>query len=120
MEKNTIKLYNDKAYGERVSDYGLENGYLDYHTMAKIVGNLVLNNAIRAAMPDDWEIVTGEFRSMIFQDYIITEQGYEFLKEHTDETVFWNPKLNMYIWGISHFGTSWDYVLTNIKLEEGE
>jgi hypothetical protein len=111
-----MKLYGDTVYGEKVSDYGLENGYLDYLTLSKIVGDMVLNNTIRAETMVDWEIVTGEFKDMIFQDYIITEQGYKFLEEHTDEIVFYNEKLNIYVWGITHYGTSWDYVLTDIGL----
>lgn len=32
MER-TMKLYWNKVYGEEVSKYGLENGYLDYLTL---------------------------------------------------------------------------------------
>lgn len=113
-----MKMYNGKIYGKEVSNYGLENGYLDYQTLAAIVGDCILNNTVRAETMEDWEIVTGEFREMIFQDYIISEYGYKFLEEHTDEIVFYNEKLDMYIWGITHFGTAWSHVLTNIKLEQ--
>lgn len=37
MSKNEMKLYGNKAFGKEVSKYGLENGYLDYATLAKIV-----------------------------------------------------------------------------------
>lgn len=121
MEKNEIKLYENKAYGIKVSEHGLENGYLDYRTLATIVGDGILNNTIRSATMEDWEIVTGEFDGMIYQDYIISESGYEFLKEYTDEIVFYNEELDVYVWGITHYGTSWDYVLTSIKLvREGD
>lgn len=113
-------MYNGKVYGEEVSKYGLENGYSDYRTLGKIVGPMILNNEIRANTLEDWEIVAGAFDEMIFQDYIITEQGYEFLAEYTDEIVFYNERLDLYIWGITHFGTSWDYVLTDIKLVENK
>lgn len=116
MEKNLIRLYDGMAYGVSVSNYGITNGYLDYRSLGKIVGDCILNNTVRAETMDDWEIIAGEFDEMVFQDYIITERGYEFLQEYTDELVFYNEKLEMYIWGITHFGTSWDYVLTNIKL----
>lgn len=116
MEKNTLSLYGNKVYGLKVSDYAIVNGYLDYHTLSKIVGDCVLNNTIRAETLEDWEIATGEFGEVIFQDYIISQSGYEFLAECTDEIVFYNEKLDVYLWGIIHFGTSWDYVLTDIKL----
>ena len=119
QKEKSITLYDGKAYGHEVSKYGLENGYLDYLTLSKIVGDCILNNTIRAETIEDWEIVAGEFKEMIFQDYIISENGYALLSELTDEIVFYNEKLDLYIWGITHFGTSWDYVLTDIKLVKG-
>lgn len=119
-----MKLYGDRVYGVKVSDYGLENGYLDYLALSKIVGDCILNNNIVEAAIGYWSLVSGsdydeetdEYYD-IYQYYIITEQGYEFLAEHTDEIVFYNEKLDIYVWGITHFGTSWDYVLTDIQLE---
>lgn len=120
MEKNTIGVFGGKVYEEQVSQYGLENGYLDYLTLSKIVGPTILNNYLRAETMEDWEIVAGDLgESEIYQDYIISEYGYEFLANYTDELVFYNERLHIYVWGISHFGTGWDYVLTDIKLVEG-
>ena len=116
MESNTMRLYGNKVYGVEVSAYGLENGYLDYLTLSKIIGDCILNNTIREQTMEDWEMVNGDFTDMVFQDYIISEYGYKFLAEHTDEYVFYNEKLDLYIWSVTHFGTSWDYVLTDIKL----
>ena len=116
MEERSIKLYGNIVYGVEVSRYGLENGYLDYRTLSKIVGACILNNTVRDRTMLDWEIVAGEFDDVVFQDYIIAESGYKFLAEYTDELVFYNENLDMYIWAVTHFGTSWDYVLTNIKL----
>lgn len=116
-----MRLYGNRAFGIEVSPYGLEQGYLDYHALGKIVGDMILNNTVRAETMCDWEIVTGEFDHAIFQDYIISEYGYRILSNYTDEIVFYNEKLDMYIWGITHYGTSWDYVLTDIKLvKDGE
>lgn len=67
---------------------------------------------------EDWEIINGEFEDIIFQDYIISEYGFKFLSDFTNEIVFYNEKLDLYILGITHFGTAWDYVLTDIKLQE--
>lgn len=115
MER-TMELYGNKVYGVEVSNYGLENGYLDYLTLSKIVGPCIMNNYLRAETMEDWEIVAGDLEYDIYQDYIISEYGYEFLAENTDELVFYNERLHIYVWGVSHFGTSWDYVLTDIKL----
>ena len=54
----------------------------------------------------------------IYQYYIISDAGYNVLKYHTNEIVWYVPALDVYVWGVTHWGTSWDYVLTNIKIEE--
>lgn len=140
MEKNMFKIYGGNTVcGVKVSGYGLSNKYLDYRALAEIVGNMILNNTVWSATePEDWELVAGEDCYGLdvngeecdphsdecydigyyeaYQHYIITESGYNFLKEYTDEIVYYNNDLDMYIWAITHYGTSWDYVLTNIKL----
>lgn len=48
---------------------------------------------------EDWEIVAGDLDCDIYQDYIISECGYEFLAEYTDELVFYNERLgNSSLW----------------------
>ena len=56
----------------------------------------------------------------IFQYFIISDNGAEILKDYTNEIVFYNEAVDMYVWGVTHWGTSWDYVLTDIKLNCGE
>lgn len=56
----------------------------------------------------------------IFQYFIISEQGANILKEWTDEIVYYNKTLDMYVWGVTHWGTAWNMVLTNIQLNCGE
>ena len=51
----------------------------------------------------------------IFQYYIISDQGADILKRYTNEIVYYIEYLDIYIWGVTHWGTSWDYVLTDIK-----
>lgn len=116
--ENTIEMYDGKVYGVKVSEIGLKRGYLDYRALANILEDCILNNTIREQTMTDWEIVAGEFDEMIMSDYIISRRGYEFLKEHTDEIVFYNEALDVYIWGVTHWGTSWDYELTNVKVIE--
>ena len=60
MEKNKIKLYDGKAFGFNVSSYGLENGYLDYKTLANMVGGMVLNNRIYEYVGyENWALESG-------------------------------------------------------------
>ena len=139
MER-TMEMYGGKIYGVEVSGYGLDKGYLDYQTLAGIVDDLILNNTLMTLEDFYWELVAGEDQYAVdedgnecdpdsdecygvyiydvYQTYIISERGYDFLRRHTDEIVYYCEELDIYLWGITHFGTSWDYVLTNIKLKE--
>lgn len=54
----------------------------------------------------------------IYQWYIISDSGAQFLMHETNEIVFYDSELDIYVWGVTHWGTSWDYVLTDIKLRE--
>ena len=144
MKKNTMVTYDGRTlYGKEISGYGLDNGYVDYKTLSEIMGNCILNNEIIKYEVDNWEVVNGseikyydskaddyveeseienwddieEKYIDIFQYYIIDNWGVEILSNYTDEIIFYNEKLDVYLWGITHWGTSWDYVLTDIKIE---
>lgn len=120
LEKS-VRMYDGKVFGFEVSAYGKEKGYLDYRTLAKALEDVILNNCLREAtlgVVGRWEIVAGEFDEMIMQDFIISRYGYEILKEFTNEIVFYNDVLNVYIWGVTHWGTGWAYELTDVRLED--
>lgn len=152
-------------YGNPISEYGLENGRVDYATLAKAF-DAVLNNDIMGLTYDIgyWEQVSGiidnseEIEELeekrdeleeenesspsqileneineineqieeleneqdddpeVFQWFIVDDWGARLLQD-IDEVVYYNEKLNMYLWGVTHYGTSWDYVLTNIKID---
>lgn len=111
-------VYDGKVYGVEVSEYGLENGYLDYKALANIMGDCIANNTVREETKYDWEMVNGELEDneLICHEFIISEYGYKLLADYTDEVVFYNEQLDIYVWAVTHTGTSWNYVLTDIKL----
>ena len=53
----------------------------------------------------------------IFQYYIVSDSGAELIRDYNVGILFYNSDLDLYIWGIQHYGTSWDYVLTNIPCD---
>lgn len=55
----------------------------------------------------------------VFQWYIVSDNGADILQE-AGEIVYYNETLDMYLWGVTHYGTSWDYVLTDIKINREE
>ena len=152
-------------YGKPISEYGLENGRVDYATLAECF-DAVLNNNIMSLTYDIgcWEQVSGivdntdEIEELkekrdeleeenennpsqiieneineineqieeleneqdegqeVFQWFIVSNWGVRLLQD-IDEIVYYNEKLDMYLWGVTHYGTSWDCVLTNIKID---
>lgn len=46
----------------------------------------------------------------IYQKFIITRTGADYLLRRTDEIVYYSPSLEMYIWAIDDFGTPWEGV----------
>ena len=113
--------------GNKISDYGIENKRLDYRTLAKsfdcILNNDIIQNTQNIGF---WDVVSGnlfyededgeEYYEEIYQYYIISQRGFEILQK-IDEIVFYNEALDMYVWGVTHYGTSWDYVLTDVVLD---
>ena len=120
-----MMVHNSKYfYGNEISEYGLKNGYVDYRTLAKAF-DAVLNNDIMQKTYEIgyWDCVSGceydeetDTYTDIFQYYIVSDAGACILQQY-EEIVYYNEELDMYVWGVTHYGTSWDYVLTNIKLE---
>ena len=91
----------------------LENAFDDEHI-------IYLNNQIEIIKEQIEELEQEQDNQPeIYQYYIISDNGADILKRFTDEIVFYIPVLDVYVWGITHWGTSWDYVLTDIKIEEG-
>lgn len=86
-----------------MGEYGIES----FADLARHVGGMVLANDIakRPLCP-----VNGDWAPWqeIYQWYIV--QDADFLMEHTDEPVFYDDELGVYVWGITHFGTSWELV----------
>ena len=80
--------------------------------------NMILCNSIPEAHPEiceslvngtDYNDETEEFAE-IFQWYIIDHTTAERLIEHTDEIIYYIDALDLYVLGVTHCGTGWDYV----------
>ena len=56
-----------------------------------------------------------------FQYYIISDSGARILEQEApSEAVWYNAELDLYVWGVSHWGTAWTHVLTSIPCETYE
>lgn len=170
MRKSTIWT-SEYFCGNKISEYGLENGRVDYRTLAKAFDAVLNNNIMSVTGWENWEQENGlvdnseeieelreelegicdrlnygddvtddereeleskqseledeiaeledeqDYPPEIYQYFIVDGRGAEILEDYTDDPVFYNDELDMYVWGVTHWGTSWDYVLTDIKVE---
>lgn len=56
----------------------------------------------------------------IYQYFIISYSGAQILQDCTNEIIYYIEALDLYVWGVTHWGTSWDYVLTDIEIAASE
>ena len=145
-------------YGNEISQYGLENGYVDFATLAKSFDCVLCNNiasriyetmeqvggfidnseeieelekqiyegeesgSISQEEIDDIQEEIDELQNEqdeipeVYQWYIVSDNAKSIL-EDAEQIVYYDDELDIYVWGVTHFGTSWDYVLTSIKID---
>ena len=176
-------VYGKYFYGNEISAYGQEHGYVDYRTLAQAFDAVLSNDIMQktcdlgywetycgsegyyedsggtwyddeeaqeridelkerldeigdrlSELSDEEKEDTEEYTALVeeqteieediecledeqyydfYQYFIVDGKGAEILEE-AGETVWYNEYLDLYVWGVTHWGTSWDYVLTNI------
>lgn len=103
---------------------------ISYEELSRRVGDAVLMNSILSAQNfyDNMECVNGEEYIKdedtgeitedlkdVYQIYAINQLGADYLIDNTNELVYYNSELDTYFWAITHFGTSWSDVYTEIN-----
>ena len=113
---------------EKRNEIEKQTGKASYSTLVdRFVDNLVLCNNILNL--DEFlfdNIVVGEIGedTEIYQAYIIDIANYniEYLHENLENTndiiIAYSIMLDSFVLLVDHFGTSWDYVSTDIKLTD--
>lgn len=129
--KKQLKLAGKYFCGNEISNYGKEHGFLDYDTFSRAFDH-VLNNSIfelGQGIGYGWELVNGlDFdyeeeeiieEPEVFQWYIVSDSGAQIIQDYTNEILYYHDKLDIYLWGVTHWGTGWDDVLTDIPCNCG-
>lgn len=129
--KKQLKLVGKYFCGNEISNYGKEHGFLDYDTFSRAFDH-VLNNSIfelGQGIGYGWELVNGlDFdyeeeeiieEPEVFQWYIVSDSGAQIIQDYTNEILYYHDELDIYLWGVTHWGTGWDYVLTDIPCNCG-
>ena len=133
--------------GNKISDYGLEHKRVDYGTLAKAFDAVLCNDItklfyrninneymepeqvngyidnsdkIEELQEQIEELEEQDNQQEIYQYYIISDSGAELIKKYTNDPLYYIEYLDIYVWGVTHYGTSWDYVLTDIIIELDE
>jgi hypothetical protein len=112
-----VRLYA-KTWEEYQEELTGKNIRCNYSQLFNQDARLILCNNLPEVFPEMWDYIeNGDYYDEendtytdIFQYYIIDSQTAEDLKEHTDNIVFYIEKLDLYALGVTHWGTSWDYV----------
>ena len=132
-EDNNMNEYvhnNKYFFDKEITSEEFEVGYINYRTLASAFYHILCNDITKlfyasingeCEIPElvngsDYDEEKDEWND-IYQYYIISDHGYEILSEYTDEIIYYLPSLDIYIWGVTHFGTPWDGIFTNIKIE---
>ena len=115
-----IDVHGNKFYyyGDlELNDFEKEHKRLSYSNMLKVfTDEFILNNKVASRFAFDY-LDESKMDAEIFQYYIISSHSAGELQEHTNEVILYNEGLDIYLLGVTHFGTSWDYVLTDIKID---
>lgn len=119
MELNLHNDYFKEILKSEVSDYERESGYLTYNHIFNECSSLILCNNIVNNF-ECLELENGDDSQEVYQYYIIDDYTARQLIRYTNEIIYYHDKLDIYILGVAHYGTSWDYVLTNFKLIEDD
>lgn len=105
-----------------LNTYERENERLSYKNLFYNDDSLILCNNIA----NNWEHleqVSGfdseDEYAEIYQYYIINDDLAKRLID-INEIVYYHNELDIYILGVTHWGTSWDYVLTDLKLVKND
>lgn len=101
-EYNEVEIYNGSEY---------------YYINDE--GDVLSSSEYEELEPEQQQLYDEQYED-IYQYYIISSYGAEILERYTNEIVWYIPILDIYVWGVTHFGTGWDYVLTDIKIDDNE
>jgi uncharacterized damage-inducible protein DinB len=124
MQKETIS-YAELA--RRVGDMVLCNSInnVDEFWTEHILETPMLMDAVdklqAERVQEDKELAESEpasiydFLESVYQSYIITDSGAEYLVNYTSELVQYVPSLECFVWHVCHYGTPWSGVDVEIR-----
>lgn len=110
--EESIEMITDEI--DNITDEETNDGIL-----SELKRDLAGTENALADVNEDIEALNEEHYHEVYQWYIVDNNGAEILEE-INEVLYYNEELDIYLWGVTHWGTSWDYVLTNIECNAAE
>lgn len=120
-------IHHSKYFcGIEIPEEEIKRGYISYRTLASAFEGVLCNEIISKTSEANigyWQLVNGYEEDEegnykeIFQYIIIDNNGRSILEDYTDEIIFYNEELDLNVWGITHLGTAWSGVDTDIPIE---
>lgn len=129
-----LKMYIRK---DDLTDYEKENNKISFRRLVeRLFTDMVMCNNITKLFYTDINGVYSEPQKEIGEDYNtendeyidvyqyfivdFSNWTYDFMKKYQEQLgsefiLYYIDELDMYILGVTHFGTGWDYVLTDIE-----
>ena len=121
-EDNDGNWYNPTERDERIEELEQEREELE-NEMENLDKYSKRYSEIEERLSDieqDIDCLNEEHYHDIFQYYIVSDEGARILSEDADEIVLYNEEFDIYLWCVTHYGTAWSYVLTDIECNAGE
>ena len=83
---------------------------VDEHLLENIENGSSVEYYDEDGNPCDEENAVDQSEKEVFQWYLIDDNTADRLKRSTKELIFYSEKLDVYVLGVTHYGTAWDYV----------
>ena len=116
-------------YGVEITEEEIKQGYINYRTLANSFEGVLCNDITKLFFTEingvyqEVELYNGtdydendDYYYDIYQYFIIDRNGVDILETNTDEIIYYLPELDIYVWGVTHWGTPWSGVNTDIKI----
>ena len=150
MDKKYIELSNGYLIESNLlNDYERERGYVSWSTMmtARKTDLVLFNELVKLDSFYDMQPFCEDLLQEKYDSYLSEldpderelEDIYDYQLDHLDAfqyyaislptariltdfniITFYNDELDLYILPVNHYGTGWDYVLTDIKIERND
>ena len=122
ISNNLEKSYPNPLY-KNIKEKEIKKGFLTYNTLSGYVGDMILCHNLYITRRHKWQLISGNMFTEdgdikdVFQTFVVSKEGANYLHTHSDEPVFYDEELDLYIWAITFYGEDWSDVFSNATIK---